>query len=64
MSISLSIVIPTKNRPSDLLVALSSIIPHMEPNDELIVTDQSDKPFLNPIIESKKKYLLSLLSFY
>lgn len=54
MSISFSIVIPTKNRPSDLLIALSSIIPQMESTDELIIIDQSDKPFSNPSIETKK----------
>ena len=54
MSIYLSIVIPTKNRPSDLLVALLSIIPQMEPTDSLIIVDQSDEPFSNPIIEAKK----------
>lgn len=42
MSYSLSIILPTKNRPCDLLVALSSILSQMSKNDELIIIDQSD----------------------
>lgn len=42
--LTLAVVIPTKNRPRDLAVALDSVVQQERPPDELILVDQSDEP--------------------
>jgi len=58
----LSIIVPTKNRPNDLSVALKSIIQSMHADDELIIIDQSEDPFSNNILNNNNisiKYIHS-----
>lgn len=42
--LTLGVVIPTKNRPRDLVVALDSVVRQERQPDELILVDQSDEP--------------------
>lgn len=44
--LTLAVVIPTKNRPQDLAVALDSVVLQRRPPDELILVDQSDVPMV------------------
>jgi GT2 family glycosyltransferase len=39
---SISVIVPTKNRTSDLMVAVGSILPQLSISDEIIVIDQSE----------------------
>ena len=42
MSLTLSAIIPTKNRPDDLIRAVDSIVAQTRPPQELLIIDQSD----------------------
>jgi GT2 family glycosyltransferase len=42
MTLTMSVVIPTKNRPDDLLKAVDSILAQTRPPEELLIIDQSE----------------------
>jgi GT2 family glycosyltransferase len=44
MTLAVSVVIPTKNRPDDLALAVASVLSQTKPPSELIVVDQSPGP--------------------
>ena len=53
----ISVVIPTKNRKNDLLVAINSISIQTKMPKELIIIDQSDKQLeINDIVEIKSMF--------
>jgi GT2 family glycosyltransferase len=49
----ISAVIPTKNRPHDLLLAVRSIVNQKRIPDQLVIIDQSEDDFTKSLIESE-----------
>lgn len=57
MANKISAIIPTKNRPDDLLKAVISVCGQIRPPNELVIVDQSDS-------DSAKKLISSLMNKY